>query len=278
MTIEELATRLDYKSLRRAMSGEIPLPDAKRRHIQDLVLLFKSYSPKNGKQAVGEAVKEDTDFGSDPRSLLRRRREELGMSRQELAKRTRFKAVYIADVEEARVRPQEKFLRKVAKILDLPLEDLMGGSDQPPLTGEGITFGSTPRTKLTAGLDARTIPLISMAQAGEMRSYEDLYDYEGVIDYAAKGPKTFAVRIRGDSMTPPFPEGTVAIVEPEREIRTEKLVIVKLTNGSVLFKQLQIQGDSFRLISFNPLYAPIAVPQREVEWIYRVVRTQHDHE
>ena len=219
-----------------------------------------------------------SEFATDPRGMLKRRREELGMTRSELAQRARYRAVYISDVEEGRARPNEKFLRKVCKILGLPLEELMAGSDQPPLAGEGITFGATPRIKLTAGLDARTIPLISMAQAGELRSYEDIYDYEGVVDYAPKGAKTFAVKIRGDSMSPRFPDGTIAIVEPDREVRSEKLVIARLREGSVLFKHLQIQGDDFRLISLNPVFPPITVPRSEMEWIYRVVRTQETHE
>lgn len=37
ITIPKLAQRLAYKSLRRAYAGEIPLPDSKIRHIEDLV-------------------------------------------------------------------------------------------------------------------------------------------------------------------------------------------------------------------------------------------------
>lgn len=39
LSLDQLAERLDYKSLRRIRAGEFPLPDAKRRHIQDLMQL-----------------------------------------------------------------------------------------------------------------------------------------------------------------------------------------------------------------------------------------------
>lgn len=39
MSLDELAERLDYKSLPRVRAGEFSLPEAKRRHIADLVKL-----------------------------------------------------------------------------------------------------------------------------------------------------------------------------------------------------------------------------------------------
>lgn len=39
LSLDQLAERLDYKSLRRIRAGEFPLPDAKRRHIEDLMQL-----------------------------------------------------------------------------------------------------------------------------------------------------------------------------------------------------------------------------------------------
>jgi hypothetical protein len=41
LTVEELASRLEYKSLRRAMYGEIPLPNSKRQHVHDLIRLHE---------------------------------------------------------------------------------------------------------------------------------------------------------------------------------------------------------------------------------------------
>lgn len=56
MSVDELAARLDYKSLKRAMQGEIALPESKRRHIQDLVLLYRRYGPSFGTPSLATSV------------------------------------------------------------------------------------------------------------------------------------------------------------------------------------------------------------------------------
>lgn len=226
---------------------------------------------------VEDSVNVATSFGSDPRRLIQKRREEMGITREELAQRTRFKADYIREIEEAGVRPNEKFLAKAAKILDLPLEALMAGSDHPPVHGEQTqTFGSQPRVNLTDGITAKVIPLISMAQAGELVSYEDVYDYEGVVSYDGKDPKAFAVRIRGDSMSPDYKEGSIAILFPSRCAQNDNLIVTKLKDGSVLFKRLRIANGKFILISINPIYPPIEVDEEQVAWMYPVGKTQKD--
>lgn len=229
-------------------------------------------------------VAEDAPYSADPRSLLRHRREEMQLSPEDLAKLAKVPAAYIRQIESGEVQgSNEKSLRKLAGALKLPAEAFLSGSDHPPIIGNGggaKTFGAVPDVDVVApgGIQAKNIPLISMAQAGDLHSYEDVYDYEGVIEYAKRGPKTFAVRIRGDSMEPRYPDGTIAIVEPDKPLQTERRVITKLRDGSVLFKQLQFQGDIWRLVSLNPLYAPIVIKQHDFEWMYRVVRTQREEE
>jgi phage repressor protein C with HTH and peptisase S24 domain len=284
MTLDQMANRLDYKSLKRALQGEIPLPESKRRHIQDLVLLAHHYHPKAGEEDAPTSVHEsdETSYGSDPRSILKRAREAKGWTHDELAKISRVPAQYIRDVESGAVRgSNEKQLRKLAKALELDADALMQGSDHPPIVGPGgTTFGAVPEVKTIGDIPANNIPLISMAQAGRMTkaSFDDVYDHEGVIDYAKRGRKTFAVRIRGDSMEPRYPAGTIAIVEPEQQPRNERRVLAKLRSGDVLFKQLQFDGEYFRLMSLNPAYKPIEVRQQEIEWIYPVVRTQTEED
>ena len=277
LSSDEIAAKILLKpeTMRKYAKGYQPASERIMQMVEQLRTGRESIADPDAAVRVFEIPHHGT---ATPRDLLKKRREELGISLEEMAQRTRFKVVYIRDVEDANVRPNEKFLRKAAKILDLDAEVLMAGSDHPQLTGDGRTFGAEAGVATTDNINAKNIPLISMAQAGELHSYEDVYDYEGVIEYAKKGPKTFAVRIRGDSMEPRYPDGTIAIVEPDKKLQTERRVITKLREGSVLFKQLQFQGDVFRLVSLNPLYAPIAVKQEDIEWMYRVVRTQREED
>jgi transcriptional regulator with XRE-family HTH domain len=210
-----------------------------------------------------------------PRGLLKSRREELGITLPEMARRTRFKIPYIRDIEEGRSNANERFLKKAATILTLNYDDLIAGSDHPHVEGGHIqTFGSTPRVNLTDKLTAKTIPLISMAQAGELREFEDVYDYEGVIAYAGKDPRAIAVRIRGESMSPDYGPGTIAILYPSFQPKNDNLVVAKLRDGSVLFKRLQIADGEVIFHSINPNYKPMRYPERDLVWIYPVGLTQ----
>jgi transcriptional regulator with XRE-family HTH domain len=219
---------------------------------------------------------DEPSYGSNPRFTLKKRREEKGISRADMAKRTGFKVQYIRDLEEGNVRGgNEKFLAKAAEILDLDLAALMSGSDHPPIIApHQNTFGAKPDVVTTDNIKPKTIPLISMAQAGELVSYEDVYDYDGVIAYDGRDPRAFAVRIRGDSMAPQYSEGTIAICYPSQKPRNDNLVITKLKDGAVLFKRLQIAEGEMILHSMNPNYRPLRYTERDLVWIYPVGLTQ----
>jgi SOS-response transcriptional repressor LexA len=221
---------------------------------------------------------EEPSYGSDPRAALKRAREAAGLTPEELAKIARVPAQYIRDVEAGNVRgSNEKQLRKLAAALKLSPDALMSGSDHPPILGDHVaTFGKTPEVKLTDNLTAKTIPLISMAQAGMLTeaNFEDVYDYEGVIAYAGKDPRAFAVRIRGESMMPDYQPGTIAIVYPSHRAQNDNLVIAKLSDGSVLFKRVQFVDGEVIFHSINPNYPPMKYSDREIAWMYPVGLTQ----
>lgn len=125
------------------------------------------------------------------------------------------------------------------------------------------------------GLKPRKIPLITIAQAGELTSWEDIDDFEG-IDSFATDPRALAVRIRGDSMAPDYKEGTIAILYPSIPPRSDNLVVARLTDGSVLFKRLHIAGDKYHFLSINPAYAPIIVTKDQIERMFPVGKTERN--
>lgn len=221
---------------------------------------------------VGEAKYSD----SSPRALLKRKREEMKLTIEDLAKLSKVPAAYIRQIEAGDVQgSNEKQLRKLAAALKLEPEALMGGADLPPSLGPGHrAFGASPDVATTDNIKPRNIPLISMAQAGELVEFDDVYDYEGVLAYDGKDPRAFAVRIRGDSMAPQYSEGTIAICYPSHKPKNDNLVIAKLRDGSVLFKRLQIATGEVIFHSMNPNYQPLRYPERDLVWIYPVGLTQ----
>lgn len=217
-----------------------------------------------------------SSYGSDPRSLLKRAREAAGLTVDALAKLSKVPAAYIRQIEAHEVQgSNEKQLRKLAAALKLDPLALMSGSDHPPIISEHRkTFGQKPDIAAPAGMKVKTIPLISMAQAGELVSYEDVYDYEGVVAFDAKDPRAFAVQIRGDSMSPQYSEGTIAVCYPSQAAKNDNLVIAKLRDGAVVFKRVQFAAGEVVFHSINPNYAPMKYNERDLVWIYPVGLTQ----
>lgn len=101
-----------------------------------------------------------------------------------------------------------------------------------------------------------SVPLISWVQAGD---WQDVIDHlqpgqgERIeTSYRAKA-HTYALRVRGDSMEPKFPEGCIIIVEPEEAAAPGKYVVVR-DNGEATFKQLIADGGRLYLRPLNPRY------------------------
>jgi len=107
------------------------------------------------------------------------------------------------------------------------------------------------------------IPLISFVQAGDWAECIDNFapgDAEDWLPCPSKhSPSTFAVHVKGDSMTAPhgrtYPEGCIIFVDPEQEARAGDRVIAKLTDvNEATFKVLIEDNGMTFLKPLNPQY------------------------
>lgn len=112
---------------------------------------------------------------------------------------------------------------------------------------------------ITAGPDIRgRVPVISWVQAGNFSMAIDL-NQPGIADEFIETTvqtrkHTFALRVKGDSMEPVFPEGTILIVEPEMEAIHKDYVIAKNGDEEATFKQLIRDGGDWYLKPLNERY------------------------
>lgn len=110
----------------------------------------------------------------------------------------------------------------------------------------------------------RSVPLISWVQAGHWQDVIDTLapgDAERWIATTARvGPRSYALRIIGDSMTnpsgsPSFPEGTIIIVDPDRASDPGAFVVVRQHHDEeCTFKQFVRDGHRSYLKPLNPRY------------------------
>jgi transcriptional regulator with XRE-family HTH domain len=219
------------------------------------------------------------DADVTPRSRLKQARLAAGLTMSELAERTGYQIGYLQALEDGLARISESFVEKVCAALpDLSKEELLSGSDHPPVVGEDSpmfgTVGKKPEIVLPPGVSARYVPMISWAQAGTMKSFSDeAYQYEAYLAFNVTDPKAFSVQIRGDSMAPKYEDGDVVILAPSKLPRNSNLVIARLSEergGDVMFKIFSQSNDGHRvmLTSYNPAYPPLEYERKDFLWIY----------
>lgn len=227
-------------------------------------------------QAGGTAREETAATYGSPRSLLRFMREKKGFSQAQFARELGYSSLAVyQEIEEGVSSMGEKMARKAAAILGVEAEQLMSGSDHPP-SRDGLigTFGAQPDLQLPPGMKAKYVPLLSMAQCGTMMAYDDgAYTHDGFLAINPHDGKAFAVTLAGDSMTPRFEPGDVALVYPSKAPRNGDVVIAKLNEdhgGDVMLKLYQAARDDVTLSSYNPAYPPMSFPRSAFAWIYPI--------
>jgi SOS-response transcriptional repressor LexA len=114
----------------------------------------------------------------------------------------------------------------------------------------------------------RPVPLLSWVQAG---SWSAIVHHlapgdaeEWIPCPIAHGPRTYVLRVRGESMynphgRPSFFDGDLIFVDPDRDAIQGSLVIVRLDDeDEAVFKQLVVEGSRRYLRAINPAWpAPI---------------------
>lgn len=243
-----------------------------------LVRLLKVMEEKDVEQIHAPSTyDEPATYGA--RFSLKQAREAKGLSVKELAGKVGYSVSTYQDIEEGHAQMGEKMAHKVASALGLDVSILMNGADEPPSRSIPFgTFGAVPDIGRGPGMEKaniRYIPLLSWAQCGKMgTAFDDTaYTKEGFIAFDAEDRKAFAVNLYGDSMSPIYGPGDVAIVYPSEQPTSGDLVIARLTEeegGDVMFKIYQGSADRVVLTSYNPAYAPMQFTRKQFMWIYPV--------
>ena len=158
----------------------------------------------------------------------------------------------IRNIGTALARRIEKVFHRPEGWLDVPHSQLLLPQ---PRVDENIAPARDLRNE---------VPLISWVQAGDWRNLVDNFHAgeaeRWVATNAKVGKHSFALRIVGDSMTnpggtPSFPEGTIIIVDPEREAANGKYVVVRQKSDTeCTFKQLVRDAGKHYLKPLNPRY------------------------
>lgn len=149
--------------------------------------------------------------------------------------------------------PNGESLVKLAKFFNTSIDYILYGTE----------FEGTLITKM------RRVPVISWVQAGQFTECKtaDLFsDVDKWVETSLRiGDSSFALEVKGDSMTnpnglPTIPEGSTVIVDPDVEPLHGKIVVARIdgTNEATI-KKLVIDGPQKFLVPLNPRYPNIPI-------------------
>lgn len=184
---------------------------------------------------------------------IKAKRQELGLSQEELAKKVGYRdRTSIAKIETGKVDLSQSKIIEFANILGVTPSCLMGWDETT----------DKPKTKVKAV----KIPVLGRVAAGvPIEMIEDVLDYEEITEDMAKHGEYFALKIQGDSMTPRICNNDVVIVRQQDDADNGDIVIAAINGDDAVCKRLQKYNDGIALISLNPVYDPIYLKKDEVD-------------
>ncbi|HBR6619831.1 TPA: helix-turn-helix domain-containing protein [Klebsiella pneumoniae] len=195
----------------------------------------------------------------------KKRRLELQLTQTEVAERAGVAQQSIEAIENGKTRKPRNLITIAAALECDPKWLLLGGDIVPD-----YNYG------------ARKIPILSYVQAGAFAALENLDidgDFEYVLTTVDLSERSFALRIRGDSMEPDFREGDIVIIDADVYPTPGEFVAASNGSHEATFKKYRPVGidqqgkEDFELVPLNSDY-PIC---RSWEKPVKIIGTMVEH-
>ena len=85
------------------------------------------------------------------------------------------------------------------------------------------------------------------------------------------GPHTYALWVKGDSMTPLLAEGDIIIIDPDRQTRNGDLAVIRDKQDRAYVKAVLFRGEEVALKSYNPDTPEMVKRMDEIQFLSKVI-------
>ena len=126
------------------------------------------------------------------------------------------------------------------------------------------------------------IPVIGRVAAGiPIEAIEDIDEWEEIPEAMAKNGEYFALRIKGESMSPKLQPGDIVIVKKQNDVDTGDTAIVLVNGNDATVKQIKKTETGIMLVGLNlEVYQPHFYSNKEIEElpikiIGKVIESRH---
>lgn len=255
----------EERTLQRVRSGEVKLSQRLRSNLERAAR----------RMAEINLPKVET---SGPREKLSTALTKAGMTPFALAKKIGYEPGVIENVVRGTGRASEKMIEAIVSVLpDLSKEELMGGGESLSVIREDgmeAIYGQKPTLSLPPGMKARTLALLTTAEAGawDAEHSDEGYTDAGWVAFDVPYRRAFAVRVSGKSMEPDLYDGDVVICSPDAEISPGECAVIRTQSGQAFIKFWVPSGDEITLLSANKAFPKLTFPKSEIAGTWPVVQ------
>lgn len=164
----------------------------------------------------------------------------LGVSRSTIS-------MYEIDASE----PDFETIMSLCKILDTDPSYLMGTSNENKINEKkGVK-----------------IPVLGRIPAGiPIEAVQEILDYEEISDEMARNGEYFALKVKGNSMTPEITDGEIAIVRKQEDANSGDICVVLVNGYEATLKRIKKSEQGLTLIPTNTIeFTPTFYTNEEIE-------------
>ena len=116
--------------------------------------------------------------------------------------------------------------------------------------------GRSKKAGMAPAVPIRKVPLVSWEAIGRMAAGDGnatVLGSDAMLETDVQGPRTFALRVKDDSMYPLFGEGEIIFVNPDLECEPGQYVVAgpRLTPEQAVLRELRTIGDQYLLHPLN---------------------------
>lgn len=179
-------------------------------------------------------------------------RKQKGLTQEELAEKLGYKSrTSINKIEMGERDIPRSMIKKIAEILEVPAIELLDIGD--PVPEPQFYMYKLPRKVFN-------IPIYESVSAGygtyadnTISGHMPMYDLT-----EQEAAETLLLRVRGDSMYPRIPDGSLIQVHKQDFAESGSVAVVLIDNNEAVVKKFYCDSDKevVRLESFNPEYPP----------------------
>lgn len=182
-----------------------------------------------------------------------------GIRQADIVDKTGIDKASVSLYVHGKYMPNAGNMEKIARALGVSVEYLLGKEDIP-----------TARMTLP---QIHEVPIIGKVAAGVPISAQ-----EDIVGTVMTEKNVFALRIKGDSMSPRIMDGDVVLVKRQDSAEDGDIVIA-LVDGEATCKVLKRSHGSVMLVPFNAAFAPFVYTGQEAEDLRilgKVVESRHE--